>query len=310
MDALARLVDVVGRHTPRDGIHDTPVPGLRLIRSSSPTLPLPVVYEPTLCLAAQGRKHVVVGNRSYDYDHSRYLVASVDLPVTGSVTAASEAEPYLCVALDLDMGELSDLALRYPVPPEPEEVLTSGIALNETTPQLLDAAARLASLLDHPADIDALAPLVTRELLYRVLTGPGNSMVRQLARADSRLNQIGRAIAWLRAHYQKPCRIEDLADMAGMSRSTFHLHFKAITAMSPLEYRAQLRLQEARRLMVAEAMDAAGAGFRVGYESPSQFSRDYVRMFGMPPVKDSQRLRDAVMASGAVPRTAAASRAS
>lgn len=291
MGSLTKLVDIIGRHARGDGIHDTPIPGVRLVRSGTPTMPMPVVYEPTLCLVAQGRKQVMLGTTAYVYDPARYLIASVDLPVTGSVIEASQAAPYLCLMLDLDKSELSNLALRHPVSNENGEAPSTGLALCDTTPELLDAAVRLAALLDRPEDIEALAPLTMRELLYRLLTGPGNGLVRQMATADSRLNQIAKAIAWLRANYSETCRIDDIADIAGMSRSTFHAHFKAVTSMSPLEFRNQLRLQEARRLMVAEAMDAAGAGYRVGYESPSQFSRDYVRMFGMPPARDAGRLR-------------------
>lgn len=293
MDSLVKLVDIVGRHARTDGIHATPIPGVGLIRSGTPTMPMPVVYEPTLCLVAQGRKQAMLGTSAYVYDAANYLIASVNLPVMGSVIEASEAEPYLCLVLDLDMTELSDLALRHPVPQAHREALPSGIALNEMTPELLDASVRLASLLDRPDDIEALAPLVIREILYRLLTSPGNSTLRQMTQADSRLNQIARAIAWLRSHYKESCRIDDIADIAGMSRSAFHAHFKAVTSMSPLAFRSQLRLQEARRLMVAEAIDAAGAGYRVGYESPSQFSRDYARMFGMSPAKDAGRLRSA-----------------
>lgn len=299
MDSLVKLVDIVGRHARSDGIHATPIPGVGLIRSGTPTMPMPVVYEPTLCLVAQGRKQAMLGTTAYVYDAANYLIASVDLPVMGSVIEASESTPYLCLVLDLDMVELSDLALRYPLPEENRAVLSSGIALNETTPELLDASVRLASLLDRPGDIEALAPLVIREILYRLLTGTGNSILRQMARADSRLNQIAKAIAWLRSHYMESCRIDDIADIAGMSRSAFHAHFKAVTSMSPLAFRSQLRLQEARRLMVSEAIDAAAAGYRVGYESPSQFSRDYARMFGMSPAKDAGRLRSvAELATG------------
>lgn len=293
MNSLKKLVDIVNRHVPDDGMHGTPIPGVTLIRSSTPTMPMPVVYEPTLCLIAQGRKRVMLGTTAYVYDPARYLIASVDLPVMGSVIEASETAPYLCLALDLDMTALSDLALRHSLPDEIDGAPGAGIALNDMTPELLDATVRLAALLDKPGDIEALAPLVTREILYRLLVDPRNSIVRQLARADSRLQQIAKAISWLREHYDEACRIEDIADLASMSRSTFHAHFKSVTSMSPLEFRSQLRLQEARRLMVAEAMDAAGAGFRVGYESPSQFSRDYVRMFGAPPAKDAGRLRKA-----------------
>ncbi|UII69836.1 AraC family transcriptional regulator [Pseudomonas sp. HN11] len=291
MDALPQLIELISRHAPSDGTHATPIDGVSLVRSGTPTLPMPVVYVPTLCLIVQGRKQVVAGATSYVYDAATYLVASVDIPVMGSVIEASQAAPYLCLVLDLDMAALTDLALRHPAPAHQPSLPTAGIELNATTPELLDAAVRLAKLLDTPGDIPGLAPLIIRELLYRLLTGSGQGAVRQMAKADSRLNQIAKAIAWLRQHYDEPCRIDAIADIAGMSRSTFHAHFKAVTSMSPLEFRSQLRLQEARRLMVAEAVDAAGAGFRVGYESPSQFSRDYVRMFGLPPAKDAGRLR-------------------
>jgi AraC-like DNA-binding protein len=299
MEPIARLTDILARHAPEDGTFDTPLAGVSLLRASTPTMPMPVVYEPTLCLVAQGRKQAVLGAATYVYDAANYLVASVDLPVMGAVIEASAAEPYLCLRLDLDMTVLSDLALRHPSADTlPED--GPGLSLNRTPPALLDAAVRLAALLDTPADADALAPLVTREILYRLLTGPGNRVVRQLARADSRLNAIARAIAWLRAHYAQGCRIDDMADIARMSRSTFHARFKAVTSMSPLEFRTQLRMQEARRLMVAEGLDAASAGYRVGYESPSQFSRDYRRLFGAPPRADIERLHAAPEAAVAL----------
>lgn len=292
MDSLAKLVDIIGRHARGDGIHDSPIPGVSLLRSSVPTMPMPVLYEPTLCLVAQGRKQAVLGTTAYVYDAARYLVASVDLPVTGSVIEASESRPYLCLRLDLDVAELSDLALRYSSKEEISSTPAAGIALGETTPELLDAAVRLAGLLDTPDDIEALSPLVIREILYRLLTGKDSHAVRQMAQANSRLNQIVKAIVWLRTHYMQACRIDEVADIAGMSRSSFHAHFKSVTSMSPLEFRTQLRMQEARRLMVAEGMDAASAGFQVGYESPSQFSRDYARIFGTPPARDASRLRE------------------
>ncbi|MEG5265549.1 AraC family transcriptional regulator [Pseudomonas sp. JDS28PS106] len=292
MDILAMLVEIISRHAPDDGAWPTPIPGVSLMRSGTATTPMPVVYEPTLCLVAQGRKQAMLGTTAYVYDAAKYLVASVDLPVMGSVIEASEAAPYLCLVLDLDMTALSELALRYPGDDSHADAPAAGITLEDTSIELLDAALRLARLLDTPNDIDALAPLVIREMLYRLLTGPGGGAIRQLTRADSRLNQIAKAIAWLQSHYRESFRIDDMADLAGMSRSTFHAHFKAVTSMTPLEFRSQLRLQEARRLMVAEAIDAADAGYRVGYESPSQFSRHYLRMFGLPPAKDAGRLRN------------------
>ncbi|HEY0207907.1 AraC family transcriptional regulator [Acerihabitans sp.] len=291
MNRLNTLVDILDRHTLTDGSHHCAIPGVKLIRSSSPTTPMPVIYTPTFCLIAQGTKEANLGETTYRYDAANYLMASVELPIMGSVIEASANQPYLCLQLDFDMAELSELAIHYPASPEAALSPPAGIMLNKTTPKLLEAVIRLAELLDAPGDIDALAPLANREILYRLLTGPGGSIIRHMAQADSRLNQIARAIIWIRTHFREPCPIEQAAEIAGMSRSTFHLHFKAITTLSPIEFRTHLRMQEARRLMVRDAMDAANAGFNVGYESPSQFSRDYARLFGMPPARHASLLR-------------------
>lgn len=294
MHQLAVLAETLARHAPADGTYPCSLPRVSLLRSSTPTMPMPVVYEPTLCIVAQGRKRAMLGATAFIYDAASYLIASVDLPVMGSVIEASAERPYLCLRLDLDMTALGEFAIRYPATRPEAEGLPVGIALNRTTPALLDAATRLAGLLDTPDDIDALAPLIVREILYRLLTGDSGATIRQMARADSRLNQIARAIVWMRTHFREACPIEELAEMAGMSRSTFHAHFKAITSMSPLEFRTHLRMHEAQRLMVSDAIDAASAGFSVGYGSPSQFSRDYTRIFGMPPARHAGRLRSIV----------------
>lgn len=289
MSALTNLVTLLARHTPEDGTFETALAGVTLIRASSPTLPMPVIYEPTVCFVAQGRKQALLGQTRHIYDAARYLTASVDLPVLGSVIEASPAHPYLCLQLDLDMAELGDLVLRHPSAAAPGPA--SGITLNRATPTLIDALVRLATLLDTPDDAEALAPLFMREIYYRLLTGPGGGIIRHMAQADSRLNQIARAILWIRTHFREACPIHEAAQQAGMSRSTFHAHFRAITTLTPLEFRTQLRLQEGRRLMLGGAMDAASAGFAVGYGSPSQFSRDYARFFGAPPGRDASRLR-------------------
>lgn len=281
----------IARHTPHDDTFDVALPGVRLIRCSTPTLPMPVVYEPTVCFVAQGRKRAMLGTTAYDYSPAQYLVASVELPVMGAVVQATETEPYLSVQLDLNVAELSELALRHPPPPGTAGAGSTGLTLNAATDELVDAVARLVGLLDTPDDIAALAPLVTGEILYRLLTGPGGAVVRDMAQLDSRLSHIARAIIWIRENFTGACRIDRAADVAGMSRSTFHLHFKSVTGLTPIEFRTQLRMQAARRLMTSEAVDAASAGFRVGYESPSHFSRDYSRLFGMPPARDAIRLR-------------------
>ncbi|MGV6874110.1 AraC family transcriptional regulator N-terminal domain-containing protein [Pseudochelatococcus sp. B33] len=294
MEQLTALTDIIGRHAPENGTHPCPLPGVKLLRSSTPTMPMPVIYKPTLCLVAQGRKRAVLGTTAFIYDPASYLIASVDLPVMGAVIEATADRPYLCLQIDLDMAVLGELAIHHPARHPDAGEVAAGLTLNKTTPALLGAALRLVGLLDTPEDIEALAPLTIREILYRLLTGASSNIIRQMAQADSRLNQIARAIVWIRTHFRDVCPIEQAAEIAGMSRSTFHAHFKAITSMSPLEFRTHLRMQEAQRLMVSDAMDAASAGFSVGYGSPSQFSRDYARIFGMPPARHASRLRNTV----------------
>jgi len=294
MSHLRLLAQTIARHVPGDGMFKSAIPGVTLIRSSAPTMPMPVIYEPSVCFVAQGRKRALLADTVYDYDPARHLIASVGLPVMGAVIEASESEPYLSVQLDLDMQELSELAIRFPAADGAPMGAPAGLSLNQTTAPVQDALVRLLALLDTPADIEAIAPLTIREIHYRLLSGEGGQVIRQMAQADSRLNRIARAIVWIRRHFREQWGIEDAAEVAALSRSTFHLHFKAITAMSPLEFRTQLRLQEARRLMISDAMEAAAAAFQVGYDSPSQFSRDYSRFFGKPPAADTRRLREAI----------------
>lgn len=287
------LARAIARHLPADGTVATAIPGVTLIRASTPTLPMPVVYEPTVCFVAQGRKRALLGTAVYDYDPAHHLIASIGLPVVGAVTAASREAPYLSLQLDLDPGELAELALDHPGVAGGDAAAPPGLTLGATAPALLDAATRLVTLLDTPADAAALAPLVRREIHYRLLAAPEGAALRQLARSDTRLSQIGRAIRWIRDHYRERCPVDEAAAVAALSRSAFHHHFKVVTGLSPLAFRTRLRLQEARRLMLSEAIEAASAGYRVGYESPSQFSRDYARLFGAPPAADAGRLRAA-----------------
>lgn len=291
MSQIDEIADIIARHVPGDGMHASALPRLSLVKSCRPTESVPAVYKPSLCIIAQGRKQVELSGRNYVYDRAKYLVVSVDLPLVGSILQASAAQPYLCLALDMDLAVLSELMLQNPSHrPEPE-ALGPALGVSETEPGLLDAALRLARLLDTPNDAAALAPLAEREILYRLLSGAQAPMMRRIASADSRLKQVSRAIAWLRQNYAQAVSVERLAADVGMSPSSFHSHFKAATTMSPLQYRTRVRLQEARRMMVVEAMDAASAGFAVGYESPSQFSRDYSRLYGAPPLRDAMRLR-------------------
>jgi AraC-like DNA-binding protein len=288
MDILAALI---ARHAPEDGMHEMPVPGLAVIRQGAPTDRMPVLHQPAVCIIAQGAKVVTLGEETYRYDPASHLVISVDLPLTGQVVEASPERPYLCVRIDLEPALLSELMLQRP--PAPDGGMSRGLHLARTTPELTDAAARLLRLLDRPQDTAVLAPLIRREIHYWLLAGDHTGIVRQIGAPESRLSQVNRAIAWIRGNFDRPFSIEAVAREAGMSASALHQHFKAVTAMSPLQYQKQIRLQEARRLMLGEASDAQAAGYRVGYESPSQFSREYARLFGTPPARDAARLRAA-----------------
>ena len=292
MSKFERLSSLLERLTPQDGMHACELPGVTLIRSSAPAMPMPSIYTPSVCLVTQGRKRASLGERTFDYGAGDYLVASVDLPIVGTVIEASVEAPYLCLQIDFDIAMSSELALANPYSGCPAQP-GMGLKINDVTDALADACGRLLSLLDTPRDLAALAPLAEREILYRLLTGPAADIMRHVALADGSLARISRAIGWIEDHYDQPLSIETLAAEVAMSTSGLHAHFKAVTTMSPLQYRAQLRLQEARRLMVSEGADAAQAGFRVGYESPSQFSREYRRCFGTAPASDAERLRAA-----------------
>lgn len=265
-----------------------PIPRLGIHVAHATTTPTPALYQPMVVLVLQGAKRVMIGDRILRYDPASYFVASLDLPATGCVIEASAAEPYVALSLTLDGDGLTQLLAEMPDQPITD---TSGFAVSAVTPTLLNACARLLALLDSPHDIPVLAPMLEREIHYRLLQGPQGGLLRQAARLDSRLSQIREAIGWIRVHYDQPMRIEALAGLAGMSLASFHRHFRAATAMSPLQYQKTLRLQEARRLLIANP-DAARAGYAVGYESASQFSREYTRMFGAPPARDAVRLRE------------------
>jgi AraC-like DNA-binding protein len=295
------LADLIARRVAADGVHATPVHGLWLIRSEQPTEPILVLHSPAVCIIAQGAKQVMLADLTYEYDPAKYLVVSVDLPLTGHISDASPATPYLCFRLDLDAALLASLLVEVGAAVQPKGDPGRGIYLSTTTAELADAAIRLVQLLDTPRDIPFLAPLLRREIHYRLLTGEQGAAVRHIATAESKLHQVSRAIAWLKANYARPFSMEALAQEARMSPSALHQHFKAVTAMSPLQYQKQLRLQEARHLIVGHARDAASAAYEVGYESSTQFSREYSRLFGAPPARDAARLREAPAASLALP---------
>lgn len=286
-DEMAALMT---RFTKADGIHPTAIGRLFLARFSRGGEPMPTVYPPCLCVVAQGRKALMLGDERYVYDRSRFIVASVDLPVTGQVIDATPAHPYLCVMLELDPKEIASLLLEADWPMPEEAMPARGLFVSKAAPSFLEAVLRLLRLLATPEDIRALAPLAEREILYRLLKSEEGWRLRQIAAGHGQARRIAKAIAWLKTHFHEPLRVEQLARDANMSVSSFHAHFKSVTAMSPLQYQKQLRLQEARRLLLTDTVDAATAGHRVGYESPSQFSREYRRAFGAPPATDLRQM--------------------
>jgi AraC-like DNA-binding protein len=289
----AQLAGRLLKMTTGGGLHGVPgLPQLMLFRGDDRGGPVCSVYEPCVALIIQGRKRVTLGDDTLVYDAGRYLVASLDLPVVSTILDASPEMPYLAVVLRLDLRQLANLLLDGSLPPRPLLPADGrAMATGAVTAPLLDAFRRLLELTEQPDDLPALAPLVEREILYRLLAGEAGTRLRQIATVDSQGWQIARAIGTLKARFAEPLRIDDLARDARMSVSTFHHHFKALTAMSPLQFQKRVRLTEARRLMLADNVDASTAAYRVGYESASQFSREYGREFGAPPSRDIAALR-------------------
>ena len=288
MQELVPLRQLVLRHA-KGFLTETALPRVSLVVSQAPTALTSGLYRPMLCLVLQGAKEAIIGGQTLHYDEAGYFIASLDLPACGRVTEASREKPYICLTLSFDQESLAALIPEVPVRPGPFPDGRTGFAVSPVTVELLAAWQRLLGLLDTPEDIAVLAPLFEREVLYRLLQGPHGGVLRQIAMGSGHLAGVRRAIAWIREHFQAPMRVEALADLAGMSPASFHRHFKVATAMSPKQYQKNLRLQEARKLMLAHN-DAARAAFAVGYESPSQFSREYARLFGAPPSRDAQRL--------------------
>ncbi|WDZ75904.1 AraC family transcriptional regulator [Ensifer adhaerens] len=292
--ARHQMIDVIARFAERDGDHMTGISGLTLHRHGGDAPVNCSAYRPSLAIIVQGAKRVVLGEETLIYGASDYLLTSIDLPVLSQVCEASAEEPYLSMAFTLDPGKIQALLASLPQLPQPA-ASPRGMTVSKINSELEDAALRLLRLLERPDDIPALLPLIEQEILYRLLTGPHGHRLRQMATTDSQPHQVGRAVAWLKEHYSRPLRIDDLANRVSMSVSSLHHHFKAITAMSPLQYQKQLRLQEARRLMLEEQLDAGDAGHQVGYESQSQFSREYARHFGEPPMRDIGRVRRSLL---------------
>lgn len=285
------LVNLIERYTGTDGVHQTTIPSLFFMRDSNTSVPKHGVYKPSFCIVVQGVKEVWLGQERFRYSPSDYLVASVHLPVTAQVTEATSDVPYLGFKLEFSSNQILEVLGNSEIGVSQRENAKRGMFVSQMEMPLWDVVIRLARLLDTPKDIPILAPLFTKEILYRVLQGQHGATLAQIAVEGSSTNQIKDVIEHITNNYVRSFRIEELAEMVNMSVSSFHRHFKEVTAMSPIQYQKQLRLQEARRLLLTESADATDVAFRVGYESPSQFSREYSRMFGFPPRQDMKRLK-------------------
>ena len=286
----AELATIVGRHAPTDGTFDSAITGARCIRISTPHLKLPDLYQPSLCVIVQGQKQVLLEGEVYRYAPSEFLAVSVDLPLVGQVLEASQERPYLCLQIAIDLQQLRELLAQLGAGAPPAGGRERGLFVGTLDDQTLDALVRLARLLDAPQDIPVLAPMVVREIYYRVLSSGDGQAFAQIATAGSNVQKVALVIEQLRADITRPIRVEALAETVNMSESSLFQHFKAVTAMSPLQYLKRLRLTTARQMMLLEAVSASSAAYRVGYESPSQFSREYTRMFGTPPTRDIEKM--------------------
>jgi len=292
----AEIASLVARYA-KDDDPESAIDGLYLTRRCSPSGRLHVDQRPSFWLVAGGRKCLTVGDQDLHYGVGDCLLVALDLPATARILQASEAEPHLCVGVAINPARLAELIGRLPeqasaAPPGG----VRGVAVNPASPELLDATLRLLRLLDRPGDVAAMAPLIEQEILYRLLSGPQGARLMHIAMAEGQGQRVTRAVAWLRQHFDQPLRIELLAEHVGMSESSLHHHFKAVTNMTPMQYQKQLRLYEARRLMLVEGLDVGAAGFSVGYQSPSQFSREYRRLYGLPPARDVEALRAPIAA--------------
>ena len=298
-ESLGRLARLLAAHAPYDGAFTLRVPGLHVVRRSKPYPEMVrATVTPALCIVAQGAKIVMLGREVYSYDASRMIAYAVDLPVAGQIVRASQREPFLALKLDLDPYKIAELALKVYPHGVPSTRGSRGLFVGQATTAIVDAAARLIELMAEPADAELLAPLVVDEILIRLLRSAIGGRIAQIGQAESGFQRVAKAVSWVREHFAQPMAVEALADLAHMSPSSFHQHFKAVTSMSPLQYQKVLRLHEARRLMLSRMMDAGSAGREVGYLSASQFSREYTRLFGSAPTRDIERLRqDGVLAT-------------
>lgn len=290
---VARLARLIAAYAPHDGCFELRIPGVHAIRRSrTDSEVVHGLAQPALCIVAQGAKSVMLGQEVYEYDEARMIAFSVDVPVTAQITRASRSEPFLAFRLDLDPHKVAELVLKvYPhgLPRAPD---SRAVNVGQSSVGIVNAARRLMELMGQPGDAELLAPLAIDEILIRLLRSPIGVRVAQIGLAESGVHGIAKAVSWLRTNFSQPMKVEELAELANMSVSSFHQHFKSVTSMSPLQFQKALRLQEARRLMLSTMTDASTASWKVGYQSASQFSREYSRLFGSAPTKDIARLRE------------------
>jgi AraC-like DNA-binding protein len=295
---IREIADSIARYAGTEA--GAAIGSLFLKRQVEPTQLVHTAQWPCFGLVVQGSKRIQLGTETYHYGAGDYLLVSLDLPMSSCVVDASEQEPHLGMGMAIDPQHLGEVLRRFGAgyadsAPDAPEASARGVAVSRASADLLDAALRLLRLLDRPQDIPVMAPLLEQEVLYRLLVGPYGARLRQIALAESPSNKVAKAISWLRENYASPLRIEDLADRVGMSESSLHHNFKTVTAMTPMQYQKQLRLHEARRLMLVERLDVGSAGYAVGYQSPSQFSREYSRLYGQSPVRDVGSVRGPVV---------------
>ena len=297
--ARTELVNKIAAHAPREGLNQTTVPGLLLSRRSVPSVCNSSTYEPGLILFFQGKKRINIGKVTYLCGDSSLLLTSVDMPVVSQVVDATESKPMLALILRLEMTIVRELLNKHDFEGPEESSDALGMSVGKASEELLSACSRLLGLLDTPSDIPILGDLIEREIIYRVICSSQGKHLRAIATAGDQTNRVAKAASWLKENYAKPLRVEELANVARMGISTFHNHFRSLTAMSPIQYQKQIRLNVARQRMLNDGIDAATAAFEVGYESASQFNREYSRLFGQPPMRDAKahRLATAVLSA-------------
>ena len=286
----AEMIERIRRAVPEDGLLEV-FSGVILGRFSKPTGPVYSVFNPSFCIIAQGSKQILLGEEAFRYDPGHYLISTVALPIVSNIIEASEAHPYLGFQLHLDAAVVASVMMESDIETKKMDASVKAINVSPTNADLLDAALKLIRLLDTPDEIKFLAPLIIREIIYRLLRGEQGARLNHLLTSEGDMRRITRAVNHLREHIDEPLKIESMARKLGMSVSSFHEHFKSVTAMSPVQFQKQIRLQEARRLMIGEGLDVGSASVRVGYEDPSYFSREYKKLFGAPPQRDIARLR-------------------